>query len=507
MRHKKAAQKEVCKMVAGHLREQNGIYQMILSWKGDDGRRHSKSLSTGLPVKGNKKRDEAMLHKTRSEFHPDADPSNAQLTLNAFLEKWLADKAVLMKPDIYADYAYNIRHFITPYFEERPVKLQDLCPSDLDSYFLQERTIKNTPTPCLLEIHKALVLSLSYAVDLGLISKNPAVDLNPCTRSTQILFTDFLLDWLRMMEANVRLSTYAGYSKAIKNRIIPYFEQVHPGLRLVDVTAKQIQDYYTHEALDNHLSVATIRRRHANIRKALQYAYRTDLIPSNPAVKVELPRPDKYKGHFYNAVQLEKTFQIFKDDPAEFGVLAAAFYGLRRSEIVGLKWDAIDFDAKTITIRHTVTEVSVDGKTELYIADTTKTKSSYRILPLVPPFEQILVKMKKEQEINRKLCGNSYCQDYLDYIYVNQLGELIKPGYLSAHVPAVLVAHQMPRIRFHDLRHSCATLLFSQGISLKEIQAWLGHSTISTTANIYTHLDENSKLNSAEAIISILPIQ
>lgn len=181
------------------------------------------------------------------------------------------------------------------------------------------------------------------------------------------------------------------------------------------------------------------------------------------------------------------------------------FTVLRRSEVLGLRWDAIDFEEKAITIRHTVNETRIDGKYTLVLADTTKTKSSYRTLPLVAPFEAILKRLKAEQEGNRKLCGNCYCQDYLGYIYVNELGELIKPGYLSSHVPVVLKEHNMPPIRFHDLRHSCASLLFSQGVSLKEIQAWLGHSTIGTTANIYTHLDENNKLSSANAILSILP--
>ena len=146
-------------------------------------------------------------------------------------------------------------------------------------------------------------------------------------------------------------------------------------------------------------------------------------------------------------------FELFKNDPAEFGVITASFYGLRRSEIVGLKWDAIDFERKTITIRHTVTEVTLEGKTELIISDSTKTQSSYRTLPLVAPFEKILLQMKQEQEQNKRLCGKSYCQDYLDYIYVNELGELMKPGYLTAHFPKVLEKNHMPKLRFHDLRH------------------------------------------------------
>ena len=360
-------------------------------------------------------------------------------------------------------------------------------------------------TKSLLQLHETVISALAYAVELGWISDNPAESVNPCAKDSQVLFTAFLESWLKMMQTTVKLTTYSGYAQSIKNRIIPYFNEHHPGLRLTEVTAQHIQDYYTHEMLDNGMSANTVKHRHANIRKALQYAYTIDLIPGNPAAKVELPKIEKYVGTYYNASQLDQMFKIFKGDPAEFGVITAAFYGLRRSEIIGLKWDAIDFDRKTITIRHTVTEAMIDGKLELVITDSTKTKSSFRTLPLVEPFEQLLLKMKADQERNRILCGSCYCQKYQGYIYVNEMGELIKPGYLTAHVPAILEKHNMPKLRFHDLRHSCASLLFAQGVSLKEIQAWLGHSTIGTTANIYTHLDENSKIDSANAIISILP--
>ena len=107
--------------------------------------------------------------------------------------------------------------------------------------------------------------------------------------------------------------------------------------------------------------------------------------------------------------------------------------------------------------------------------------------------------------LTARLSGLNSERAYLDYIYVNQIGEIVKPGFVTAHFSAVLKANNLPHIRFHDLRHSCASLLFAQGVSLKEIQTWLGHSTIGTTANIYTHLDENNKLSSANAILSILP--
>ena len=186
-------------------------------------------------------------------------------------------------------------------------------------------------------------------------------------------------------------------------------------------------------------------------------------------------------------------------------MILAAFYGLRRSEVCGLKWDAIDFEKKTITIRHIVTQICVDGKSTLIQKDRTKTKSSYRTLPLVPPFEKLLRRLKAQQEANRKLCGNAYCRQDAEYVYVNDIGELVKPGYLTQHFPRLLEKHNMRVIRFHDLRHSCASLLHANGVSMKEIQEWLGHSDISTTANIYTHLDFNSKVASANAIMSVYP--
>jgi len=323
---------------------------------------------------------------------------------------------------------------------------------------------------------------------------------------SDILFTDFLLDWLQMMKPNVEVTTYAAYEGTIKRKINVYFNKTHPNLLLSEVTPKMIQDYYTYSMNVEGVTPNTTIHRHANIRKALQYAFKIGLIDSNPADKVERPKKGKFVSNIYNSQELAVLFEKIKGDLCELGVILAAFYGLRRSEIVGLKWSAIDFDRKTISINHIVTSASVDGKDTLICKDRPKTKSSYRTLPLVKPFEDLLLALREKQKINQKLCGKCYCKDYLEYIYVNDMGGLIKPDYLTQHFPAFLEKHNLKRIRFHDLRHSCASLLYANGVTMREIQEWLGHSDIATTSDIYTHLDYNTKINSANSIISYFPI-
>lgn len=174
---------------------------------------------------------------------------------------------------------------------------------------------------------------------------------------------------------------------------------------------------------------------------------------------------------------------------------------------MGLKWDAIDFEKNTLTIKRTLTSVIIDGKQVDLEQESAKTKSSLRTLPLVGQFRDYFLDVQAAQEVNKRVCGNCYNYDYDGYIFVDELGDRIKPGYLTEEFPKCLEKHGLPRMRFHDLRHSCASLLLANGVPLKQIQEWLGHSDFSTTANIYAHLDYTSKLSSAQAMESgiILP--
>ncbi len=491
-------------MVAGHLREQNGYFQMILSWKGKDGKRKSKSISTGLQVKGNKKRAEALLLKTRKEFNPDNLLENSDMLFTEFLSKWLKDNAAAMTPNYFATVSYDTMATIIPYFEKYPIRLLELSAKEIENFYRYERKNNEANPQDLLQYHDAVKSALGYAVEIGWLNRNPAEQINPCTDEAPILFTDFILEWLEMMKNKVELTTYAAYASGINSSIVPYFLDKKYTLQDIEKHPKYIQDYYQ-SMLNSGLTANTVIHRHANIRKCLQYAFQIGLIKSNPADRIERPRKEKYVAEVYNQQELEKLFEAVKGDPLELGVILASFYGLRRSEVVGLKWDAIDFERKTISIKHTVTQVRLDGKSVVVAKDRTKTKSSHRTLPLVEPFERLLVRLWCEQQTNQQVCGEAYCKDYTDYIYVNSIGERIKPNYITQHFEIVLNNHNLKRIRYHDLRHSCASLLYANGVSLKEIQEWLGHSDIGTTSNIYTHLDYSSKVSSANAILPFYP--
>ena len=145
-------------------------------------------------------------------------------------------------------------------------------------------------------------------------------------------------------------------------------------------------------------------------------------------------------------------------------------------------------------------EAEVDGKFVPMGEDVLKTKSSFRTLPLIPAVGIILLEEKEKQEMYRRLFKKSYCRDYLDYICVDQCGQLLRPNYVTEHFSWLIEKYGLRKVRFHDLRHTCASLLLSNGISMKQIQIWLGHSTFSTTADIYAHLDYSAQEASANAM-------
>lgn len=312
-----------------------------------------------------------------------------------------------------------------------------------------------------------------------------------------IPFTTYMDKWLQASKPSLATATYQSYRNMIRARVIPFFEPL--GLRLLDVKVQHIDDFYQAIFADG-CTANTVIHYHSILGKAFRTAIKKKILRENPMDEVDRPKKNVYRATFYTVDEMLTLLDVFAEDPLNLPVQIAAYYGMRRSEVLGLKWDAIDFTRKTITIRHKVIEAEIDGKFVPVGEDVLKTKSSFRTLPLIPEIEQLLLKEKEKQEMFRRLFKRSYCRDYLDYICVDQTGKLLRPNYVTEHFAWVIEKYNLKKIRFHDLRHTCASLLLSKGISMKQIQIWLGHSTFSTTADIYAHLDYSAQEESASAM-------
>lgn len=297
-------------------------------------------------------------------------------------------------------------------------------------------------------------------------------------------------------------ATYGAYQGLLKSTIVPYFRKKKLTLR--ELEARHLQMFYS-EML-RRVTPNTVIHYHAVIHSALKYAVKTDMLIQNVADKVDRPRKNSFQPVFLSADEMQKMFEALRGTKLELPVLVAAFYGLRRSEALGLKWDAIDFERDTITIKHIVTNAKIDGKCEIVCADRAKTKSSLRSLPLVSNIREKLLALREQQKENRRVCGNCYSKKYDGYVFVDAMGNIFNPRSVTANFSKLLEQNGLRHIRFHDLRHSCASLLLANDVPLKQIQEWLGHSDIGTTANIYSHLDYKSKITSANVMDNILTL-
>lgn len=295
----------------------------------------------------------------------------------------------------------------------------------------------------------------------------------------------FLKNWLDTYgKNNLKLTTYTGYKQHIEKYINPRLGN----MLIVDLKPIHLQNMY-YDLIENGringnkpLNSKTVIQTHRILRKSLKNAVMLQIIESNPADSVELPKKKKYIYEVLQENEIKNFISSFKDTEIYLAVLLAITLGLRRGEILALKWSDIDFKKHTVNINKSL----VYSNRQIKI-DTTKTEKSNRVLLISNDLLNILEKEKHN--------GNASNDDY---IILNLKNERFNPGSFARRYTELRDRKGLRKVRFHDLRHTNATIMYKSGIKTKVMQERLGHSNISTTLDIYTHLFKEDQEEAAQ---------
>ncbi len=223
----------------------------------------------------------------------------------------------------------------------------------------------------------------------------------------------------------------------------------------------------------------------------------------NPTDLIEPIVEEVVEVDTYNKADIMKLFEILKEDPIELPTYIDAYYGLRRSEIIGLRKQVFDFENNNFIINHVA--IQTDGKKnkeKVYFKDKTKSKKGYRSFPLLPEIKTMIIKKLERIEECKKIFGNSYNYKYDGYIFVHDNGDIMQPNYFTKRLEKIIKRYNLKKITPHGLRHSNATLLHLQGVDIRDLQDWLGHESISST-NRYTRSDYKKQVATANVVEKI----
>jgi integrase len=288
---------------------------------------------------------------------------------------------------------------------------------------------------------------------------------------------EYLARWLsNSVRDTVRQRTYERYESIVRVHLAPAIGKV----KLKTLTPDHVRGLYR-EKLDGGLAPRTVLHIHRTLSKALKQATDDGLIPRNAAAPVKPPRPRKEEIRPLNREQVRALFEAAREDRLEALYVLAVTAGLRRGELQGLKWEDLDLEAGTLQVRRTLSEPKGG-----YIFEAPKSGKG-RSIRLTQRATAALREHRKRQLEERMRLGTLW-QDY-DLVFSSGTGTPVSGGNLNRAFKALLKRAGLPQtFRFHDMRHTCATLLLRQGVNPKFVQELLGHRDVSLTLNTYSHV-------------------
>lgn len=302
------------------------------------------------------------------------------------------------------------------------------------------------------------------------------------------LFSEYVRKFLEKKEREVRANTLFSYSVYADVYILPAI-----GNRYVKELSRQDVQALYNALLERGLSVNSVRKIAVVVAGALHMAVLDGVIPINIAKNgdIELPNAKRFRSKAYTKEQVEQLMATVEKEgePIRCAVTLATFYGLRRSEVCGLRWTDIDFEKMEMRIQNTTTQNGV----QIYRDQATKTEKSNRTLSLIP----ITVPYLKELRESQKARGLK-----LDKVCRHTNGNEVQPNCITRKFTRMLERYKLPRIRFHDLRGTAASLL-APCVTPKQLQEFMGHEKISTTMEIYVKANDSDRKAVASAMEGI----
>ena len=311
------------------------------------------------------------------------------------------------------------------------------------------------------------------------------------------LFHLYCWEWLKRKKVSVEVTTYESYEFKIKI-ISQYFEVKSCAIN--ELSSSDIKEFY-YFLISAERNVGkkqvigyanrTIKDISVVLRMVLNEAKELGYIQKNPAENIKIPynyNKDAYrKNDYIDAESVEVFLKAINGHRLELAFIFGLYYGLRREEILGLKWSAIA-DYKYFSIKHTVARVGT-----LVAKDRAKTDASYRTYPISEPIKNLLLLEKKKQDMCRKIYGANYHDT--GYLFTKDNGTPYHPDYLTKAFKKIVRQQDLlsDSLTLHSLRASCVSILVHEGIDIKDIQEWIGHRDIYTTLSIYARTNEKQK--------------
>ncbi len=312
--------------------------------------------------------------------------------------------------------------------------------------------------------------------------------------------------FLEKKKREVSDTTLSSYFYRV-NRITKYFGDT----KVKDVTVLMVENFLDNMFETDHAQPRTVKDTKVLFGSIMDQAVKDGIIPCNPVKEVEINKNLAVKytkeqstdDKFFSYEEAQLFLNNIKDHELYELFYVALFFGMRREEMLGLRWSAIDFKAKTMIINHTVTR-----GTKVNRVNATKTASSAREYPLTDEQVEMFKRLREKEKKNRILCGNGYHES--DYIFKHVDGSLFYPDYPTKLFGKLI--KKMPElpqnITFHGLRSSCVSILVHQGMDVKSIQKWVGHKDIDTTLRIYAKVkDKEAKREISQAMTGIIPLK